>query len=160
MLLQQGRPAEAAAHFQRAVEISPDFLEAHRRLADVSLNSGKSEEALLQYTEVLRLNPDLPDALNNVAWIRATSADPALRDGIEAVHLAERACRLTQFKQPLLLGTLAAAYAEAGQFVDAERTARQAHDLALANGDTVLAEKDQAMLSLFTSRQPFRESKP
>ena len=63
--------------------------------------------------------------LNNLAWILAASADPQVRNGPEAVLLAERACKLTDYKKPLLVGTLAAAYAEAGRFPEAVATARK-----------------------------------
>ena len=77
---------------------------------------GRTREAVAQYQEALRLNPDLAGALNNLAWVLATCPDDQLRNGAEAVRLAERACELTHYREPLFIGTLAAAYAEAGRF--------------------------------------------
>jgi len=57
--------------------------------------------------------------LNNLAWLRATCPDPAFRDGEEAVKYAMRACELSGWRQPSCLGTLASAYAEAGDFATA-----------------------------------------
>ena len=74
--------------------------------------SGRTREAVAQYREALRLNPNLAGALNNLAWVLAASPDDELRNGAEAVRLAERACELTHYGEPLFLGTLAAAYAE------------------------------------------------
>ena len=50
----------------------------------------------------------------------ATDPDPSVRNGSEAVRLAERAVQLTGAREPTLLDTLAAAYAEAGRFQEAD----------------------------------------
>ncbi len=118
---------------------------------------GQVAEAIAQYAEALRLEPDLAPALNNLAWIRAAHSEAKLRDGAEAVRLAERACRVTGYQQPLLVGTLAAAYAEAGRFDAAVATAGRAHALALAAGQMDLADRDQQLLELFMARRPYQE---
>jgi hypothetical protein len=81
-----------------------------------------------------------------------------VRDGKEAVRLAEQACELTGHKRPLFLGTLSAAYAEAGRFDEAVETATQAEALARAAGYETLAERDKHLAELFRSRQPFHET--
>ena len=75
----------------------------------------------------------------------ATSPDDGLRNGAEAVRLAERACELTHYGQPLFMGTLATAYAEAGRFPEAVTTAEKAEQLATAAGQTALAGKNLAI---------------
>ena len=75
--------------------------------------STRSQEAV-HITRRRETGARLPDALNNLAWILAANPDPQARNGRKAVELAQRACKLTGFKQPLMVGTLAAAYAEAG----------------------------------------------
>ena len=99
---------------------------AHSQVAAALLANGQVAEAIAGYTEVLRSEPDLPIALNNLAWLRAAHSQAQFRDGAEAVRLAERACRLTAYQQPMLIGTLAAAYAEAGRFEEATATAEKA----------------------------------
>ena len=94
----------------------------------------------------MRLAPDSPIVLNNLAWILAANPDSRLRNGPEAVTLAERACQLTEFRQPMFIGTLAAAYAEAGRFEDAVKAAEQARDLAVAAGQNELAERNRQLL--------------
>src|SRR5262249_42029155 len=111
-----------------------------------------------EYKEALRLQPDVPIVLNNLAWLRATNPSEQFRDGAEAVRLAERACELTQYKEPLFIGTLGAAYAEAGRFDEAAKTATQARDLARATGQKQLIENNEGLIKLFTARQPFREA--
>ena len=64
--------------------------------------------------------------LNNLAWALATHPDAKIRNGTRAVKLAEDACRQTQYQQTVMVGTLAAAYAEAGRFDDALATAQKA----------------------------------
>jgi Flp pilus assembly protein TadD len=90
----------------------------------------KTDSAIEQYRQAIALQPEMLEALNNLAWLLATSGESRLRNGSEAVQLAQHACELTQNQQPLFLGTLAAAYAEVGRFDDAIRTAEKARDLA------------------------------
>jgi hypothetical protein len=77
--------------------------------------------------------------LNNLAWILATAGNPALRNGDEAVQLSARAVARTDSRLPVFIGTLAAAYAEAGQFPKAVETAMTAHDLAVITGQKEVA---------------------
>ena len=81
-----------------------------------------------------------PEALNDLARMLAAAASDRLRNGAEAIALAERAWQLTQFQQPMFIGTLAAADAEAGRFDDAVKTAEKAKDLAAAAGLKDVAE--------------------
>ena len=80
-------------------------------------------------TGTIRLQPDSLEPLNTLAWLLATSPDPHLRNGSEAVSLASRACELTQYGHPLALSTLAAACAEAGRLQEAMGYAEQAQAL-------------------------------
>jgi len=113
--------------------------------------------AVAQYRQVLAVKPDAIEALNNLAWLLATSSDDTLRDGPEAVRLAERACALTQYKEAAQLGTLAAAYAEAGRFADAVATAQKAFDFATAAGNARFAAINQQLLTLYQAGRPYHE---
>jgi tetratricopeptide (TPR) repeat protein len=115
-------------------------------------------QAIAHYTETLRLQPDHAVALNNLAWIRAANARAEFRDGPEAVRLAQRACELTGYKEPMSVQTLATALAEAGRFEDAVAMAEQARQLALAGGQRQLAENDLKIIKMFTNRQPYHEA--
>ena len=96
-------------------------------------------------------------ALNDLAWLRATAPDPGLRNGPEAVRLAERACQQTQYKEIVPIRTLAAAYAEAGRFGDAVATARKALAMVLAQGPKELAARDEQLLELYKSGRPYHQ---
>jgi hypothetical protein len=85
----------------------------------------------------------------------ATASDPHLRDGNAAVELAEQACQSTGYKVPAMVGMLAAAYAEAGQFDKAISTGQQACALASSLGDTNLLEQNQKLVNLYQSHQPY-----
>ena len=94
--------------------------------------------------------------LNNLAWILATHEDAQVRDGAEATRLAERACQLKGYKVGGLLDTLAAAYAEGGQFDKAVETAERAIQLAQDSGREELTKKVRTRLQLYKADRPYR----
>jgi hypothetical protein len=95
--------------------------------------------------------------LNNLAWLLASCPDAAFRNGLEAVRLATRACELTGYARPLLIGTLAAAQAEAGDFPAAIATAERAAALAGALRLEEVAAKNRELIQLYRQGQPFHE---
>ena len=96
---------------------------------------------------------------NNLAWTLATDGDTARRNGTRAVELAEKACQQTQYQKTIMVGTLAAAYAEAGRFDDAIATAQKACLLAAIKHETSLLENNQRLLVLYQNHQPFHAPK-
>lgn len=153
----QGRTEEAIQQLLEAIRLNPDHAIAHWAVGSGRAQQGRFDEAIQQYETALSLKPDFPEALNNLAWLRATHPDPKCRDGVAAVKLAERACRLTEQKEPLFIGTLAAAYAEAGRFDDAIKTAEKAKDLATAAGLKDLADRNCQLIELYRAGKPFHE---
>ena len=103
------------------------------------------------------MKSDYVEALNNLAWILATHEKPEMRNGTEAVTLATRACLLTGYKEARVLGTLDAAYAEAGRFAEAVETAQKTWDLALAAGKKELADTARARLKLYQGGTAYHE---
>jgi tetratricopeptide (TPR) repeat protein len=132
----------------------------HEMLAEATASLGDSATAVIHYRQALIFEPGLVAALNNLAWLLAVTPADEMRDGAEAVRLAERACELTHRRQPLLLGTLAAAYAETGRFADAVATAEQARQLALDAGQSDVAETNSRLLELYRANKPFRTPGP
>jgi tetratricopeptide (TPR) repeat protein len=157
-LLQKGKVDEAIVHFQKALQLNPDFADAHYNLGNILLQKGRVEEAITHLQKALQIKPDSLDILNNLAWLLATSPDAHIRDGVQAVKYAGRACELTHQGVPLLVGTLAAAYAEAGRFDDAIAAAEKACTLATAAGEQELLEKNQKLLALYRAHQPYHEA--
>jgi hypothetical protein len=101
-----------------------------------------------------------PVEANNLAWVLATHPDAQKRDGPRAVKLAESACQQTRFKITILVGTLAASYAEVGRFEDAIATAEKACQLAQEGGEKELFERNKKLLEIYRNRKPFREKIP
>lgn len=155
MLCARGRFGEAVTHLQRALALEPDDIETHRSLAITCIQQGLVEDGIRAYREVLKRSPDDPDALNNIAWIRATHADPAHRDGAEAVRLAERARDVLREPNHVLTSTLAAAYAEVGRFEDAERTAERAIELGRERADESAVRSFLQQLEVYRARRAF-----
>jgi tetratricopeptide (TPR) repeat protein len=154
----QGKFTPAEAEFAQALRLAPRFADAEYELALALEMQGRIPDALTHYKAAISDAPDFPDALNNCAWILATSPVAAQRNGAKAVEMAARACALTQNTRPMTLGTLAAAYAEAGRFDEAVSTAQKAHDVALAQGNRTIAERNLQLLQRYRSHQPWREA--
>jgi tetratricopeptide (TPR) repeat protein len=157
-LTARGQFDEAIEKYRQAIQINPNRPETFFHLGMTLGQLGRTREAAAQYREALRLNPDLAEALNNLAWILAASSNNELRNGAEAVRLAERACELTHYDKPLFVGTLAAAYAEAGRFTEAVTTAEKAEQLAAAAGLEDLAGKNRQLLELYRAKKPYHEA--
>jgi Tfp pilus assembly protein PilF len=154
-LLQQGRIEEAVAHNREALRAKPNYFKALGGLAAALARLGKTEEAVMYYTRALLLKPDLVLCVNNLAMIRATHKDAKLRNPTEAVQLAQRACKLTNYTDPAILDTLAAAYAADGRFSEAIETAEKAFQLADSTDQEDLAREIHDHLMLFKAGQPY-----
>ena len=112
---------------------------------------------LEHYSKALRINPYYVEAYNNLAWIFSTNGDKDIRDGKKAVEMAEKAYRLSDGRDPFVLDTLAAAYAEEGRFIEAMEAARRGMDMALRSGENGIAEEIKERLELYKSNRPYRE---
>ena len=158
-LFQTGRMDEAIAHYQKALELHPESAEAHANLGSVFLSKGRIRDAMAQYKDTLRMAPDNVAAQSNLAWVLATAADPSLRNGPEAVLLAERAESESSRgeNRAIVLRVLAAAYAESGRFVDAKRTAEQALQAAQIQGNSTLSNALRDEISLYELGLPFHK---
>lgn len=156
-LLEKGEADAGLKEILRAAELDPHNPEIRLRLGMIYASQGETLQAIAQYKEALRLRPDYPIALNNYAWLLATHPSPEIRNGVLAVELAERACDATKHQVPLLIGTLAAAYAEAGRFEEAVRTAEKARELAASQKQDAVVKKNDELIKLYTARKPYRE---
>lgn len=141
----------------RRSKVKPDPADEQYKVAIKLYNQGDHVGAITRYRLALQSDPDLPEALNNLAWLLATTPDASLRNGAEAVQLGEKTCALTRYRVPALVGTLAAAYAEAGRFDDAVTTVQKACALASKAGEKALLEKNQQLLELYRAHKPYRE---
>jgi hypothetical protein len=106
------------------------------------------------------LNSEDGNALNNLAWVLATYPADGIRDGKRAVELAVKATTLPGGDVPIVLRTLAAAYAESGDFPKAIDTAQHAIDLATTQNNTSLLTTLRHEIELYQARAPYREAPP
>jgi tetratricopeptide (TPR) repeat protein len=156
-LLDQNHAERAEEQFTNCIRLKPDETKSHYRLAVALARQHKVNEAISQYREALRLTPDFAGAMSELARLLACASEAKLRDGAEAVKLAEKACAMTDYQQADTVTTLAAAYAEAGRFQDAIAAAEKARTLAASNGQSALAVKAAELLELCQSGRPLRE---
>jgi len=152
-----GRRAEAAAQFRAALELDAGHLGAGHQLGLVLAEMGHTADAIRQYRRVLERHPDHRQTLGNLARLLTTAADPARRDGTEAVRLAEKAARLADARNFVVLDTLAAAYAEANRWEEALITQRQAIRLAESQRQVRAVPPMRQRLDLYELHQPWRE---
>lgn len=154
MSLQQ--QVQARQEYRLATTLDPDFAEAHYQLAMILLAEKRTEEAADELAVAVKVKPRWQEALNNLAWIRATDKEPHVRDGVEAVHLAEQALKLGG-ESAATLDTLAAAYAEQGKFADAITTAKKAIALANTALQGNMAQDISNRLKAYEQNTPWRE---
>ena len=158
LLLLQDRKADAALErFREALRLAPALVQAHYGMALALRDQGRPAEAVSHLKQALQPNPDFPAALAELARLCATCPDAAVRNGAGAVIAAERLCKLSGNKSAPDLSTLAAAYAEAGDFRGAVAAAERAIELAQVAGQKEVEDKGRRLLELFRAGQPFRE---
>jgi protein O-mannosyl-transferase len=160
LLVKQHAQDEAMAHYSEALRLNPSFVEAHGNIASLLLEKGRTKDAAAHYVAALQTKADYLPAMVSLAWIYATaSGEVGTQHATEAVRLAERACQISGCKQSGLLDTLAAAYANAGRFEEAAKTAEQAFSIAKAAGENDFAESIRARIALYKNGSPFRSEK-
>jgi tetratricopeptide (TPR) repeat protein len=153
---QQQQWPEAAELFSKTVRGDLPDPKAHYEFAVSLAHLKKTREAMGQYAAALLIQPDFPDALDGLAWILSTDANPDFRNGTEAVRMAEQACTLTGRNDPVKLKTLAAAYAETGRFEEAINTLQTAKDVAAKTNRQELVNECSPMLEHFQRFEPWR----
>jgi tetratricopeptide (TPR) repeat protein len=151
-----GRPKEAIPYLEATARLKPSP-ELHLGIAELQIQNGEIKGALSHFESALKLKPASSETLCKVAWIQATSEDPNIRDGRHAVEYGERACALTGNQVGPFLMALSAAYAEAGRFDDALKTAEKARSIAERSNNAALVQKMDVLLENFRQHKPYRE---
>jgi tetratricopeptide (TPR) repeat protein len=177
-LCRLGRWQEAAENLSRALELLPEALNDPADTSSLSTQHirnateaeylrefglalyeiGEMQKAQVQYRIALKVQPDWPDRLNRLAWDAVTRSPRDVRQSSEALVSAKKVCQATAFQQPNFLATLAAAYAEAGQFQEAVDTASRALDLAIASNQEPLAGQIRQQLRRYEQNRPLRQA--
>jgi tetratricopeptide (TPR) repeat protein len=144
----------AVADCDAALRIDAKFAPAFLCRAEARSKTGNYGSAAADFEAAVKIDSEDQSANNNLAWLRATCPDARFRDGKQAVAAATRACELTDWQEWGVLDTLAAAYAEAGDFEAAVKWQKKALELA---GDDEDVNQPRARLALYEARRPYRE---
>jgi tetratricopeptide (TPR) repeat protein len=148
---------KAIVDYNVAIRLDPENVVAYSRRALAWTALKKYAKAVADFDRAVQLDSKEPLTYERIAWIRATCPDERFRDGKKAVEAATRACALTAWKHPSCLSTLAAAHAEAGDFISAVKWQTQ------ANGLEPNAENragGEAKLTLYREKKPYRDHEP
>ncbi len=157
--IRKGKLDLAIQNWQKAVDIQPTFAMAQNNLANALMAKGQVAQAVEHWKAALAIQPNIVGAQVNLAWVMATCPQPLLRDGPDALALAEEAAQLTGGRDPMALRTLAAAFAENGQFTNAVAAAERAIQIAKMQGNAGFASSLQPQLKAYQSGRPFRDAK-
>ena len=159
----QGNMDGAIAQYRQTLKIAPGNFpgtaDVEAGLGLALFQNGKMKEAVDVWSAALAIKPEMPEVQNRLAWVLATATDSTLRDGARALALATQANELTGGRNPVVLSTLAAAYAENKRFSEAGAVARRAVEQAEALGNGGLAEALRDEIKQFDAGVPMREEK-
>lgn len=139
--------------YGQVLAVEPANFLAYRGRADALLGLGRHAEAIADYERAFQIEPKEPGILNNFAWVLATSPDDKVRNGRRAVRMATEACKQTNYEQAHILSTLAAGYAESGDFASALKWSEKA----LATGSADQKEALAKELESYKAGKPWRE---
>lgn len=148
----------AIADLNKVIEIDSRYAKAYYNRGFTLEAKGDPDRAIADYTKSIELEPLDADVYGKLAWLLATTSRDAIRDGKKAVEYAGKAAELTKWEDANTLDTLAAAYAEAGNFDEAikwENKALSFPEFAKSNGDQA-----RKRLQLYTERKPYHEPPP
>ncbi len=128
--------------------------DALRARGDALLSVGKHADAIKDYDEALKLDPENTGVLNNLAWVLATSPDDGVRNAERSIELGTKACELTKFEKPHILSTLASGYAEKGDWETAVKWSNKAVEL---GGKEDVGDQLKKELESYKEKKPWRE---
>jgi len=159
-LFRTSRIDDAIAAYEGALQNRPVYPEVENNVGLALLKEGRPGEAIAHWENVLANEPDFVPALNNLAWVLAAFPEASIRNGDKALRLADRANQLSGSKDPAVLRTLAAAYAENGRFTEATATAESGLQLANTQNNSALAKIFEDDLAHYRANTPVRIAIP
>jgi len=156
-LLSINRQEDAIAAYRKLVVINPADEGAWHNLGKLLYQQGSRAEGIHNLKESLRLQPSKVEVLNDLAWMLSTAPDDSLRDGKRALELAMQAEKASGGADPGILDTLAAAYAETGDYPKALEKACKALGLAKQQDNKELASSLKEETALYEAAKPVRD---
>lgn len=157
VLIQEGNVKEGIYQYYKALKCNPRYAGSYYNLAKIYVNKNQIEKGILFYKKALELNPEMIQVLYNLSWLLSSTEDENYRNGEEAIKLAEKLCRVTQYQQPLAFDALGAAYAETGKYDAAVLSAQKGLRLALRHGPEELVSGLKERLQLYKIKKPYRQ---
>ena len=149
---EMGNREKAIEDYSLAIQYQPNFAPAYNNRGDVYQQQGKYDRAINDFMKAIEIAPNLDPAYESLAWILASCPDPNVRDGHKALQHALRACEISQWENPKYYDALAAAYAECGNFPQANKWLSKAMKRAPASVLPTLQQR----LKLYQTNQPYR----
>lgn len=157
VLFQTGDVDGAISEWRTMLSLRPQDANVHTSFANALVEKGLLREAADHYQKALQIGPNSILALNNLAWIMSVGPDDSLRNNTLGLNLALKANELSHESNSVLLRTLAAAYAEAGQFDNAIKTAERAAQIAHDEGRRDLENRLEQDVDLYRRQTPLRD---
>jgi tetratricopeptide (TPR) repeat protein len=151
----QGDYDDAVKDYSATIRLDPRDPIAFNNRGGCYQRQGDYANALKDYNEAVRLSPTESWGYNSVAWLLATCPEERYRDGKLAVTMATKACTIAGWKDPYLIDTLAAAYAESGDFESAIRWQTKATEMLAHDEQAVKAGRER--LEMYRESKPYRE---
>jgi tetratricopeptide (TPR) repeat protein len=145
---------KAIADYNRVIRVAPKDSGDYATRGSAYFIKGNYNEAVSDYEKAIRLSPNNDEALSGVAWLRATYPDTSLRNGKEAIRASLKACELMKWKAPWGIFTLAAAYAETGDFEKAVKYQTQA--ISLQSAYSPVSKDTRERLAFYRDHKPWR----
>ena len=153
----QRKTDKAIECFKKSLEIKPKQPDVMSELAMALYGQNEIQKAIVLWSESLESDPNQVYAANSLGWIKATSKDEEFYNPGEALKFARQACELSEYQNPGMLDTLAAALAANGQFEEAAETIGKALQLAKSTGQNILVRDLQRHLDLYKNQKALRE---
>ncbi|HEY2882651.1 MAG TPA: tetratricopeptide repeat protein [Pirellulales bacterium] len=153
------KPRKAIDAYTDALVIKPDLMAALEGRANMYLNIGKHAEAVSDYNSAMKIDEKNPGVLNNLAWVLATSPDDKVRDGKRSIELGTKAAEATKYEKPHILSTLAAGYAESGDWDNAKKWSQKANEVGKDDPEVDAETREQLKkeLASYEEKKPWRE---
>ena len=155
-LFRRSRIEDAIAAYERALQSRPAYPEVENNIGLALLKEGRPGQAIAHWEHAIANESDFVPALNNLAWVLAAFPEASIRNGDKALRLADRANQLSGSKDPAVLRSLAAAYAENGRFTEATATAESGLQSANAQDNSALAKTLEGDLAHYRANAPVR----
>ena len=150
-----GEWERAVSDYSEFIKRHPDHADIYLWRAEAYIATGEYQSADTDIQKAQDLAGDNGEWQNSISWMRATSPQPSIRDGKVAIATAMKACEITSWNEAAYIDTLAAAYAEAGQFEPAIAYEKMTLTMVPERSPDRLGEEER--LALYRRHQPYRD---